>query len=208
MENIKRYLIVAFLFIAIPSWTQGLPDSVMNYPGTYYVMAPSGLKLRSTADPASKPMATMPFGAKVELTKEIIVANMTVDQLKGGMAQIKYNNAQGYAFDGYLSQFPPIKARENYEVYIDRVRLLGHSLAYETVYRDLDGYLVDEISIEFPTRDWSEAFILAQSIFKLPRSLSFPAEGNALEETIENPEKEKEVKVLDLAEFIATDQGL
>ena len=74
-------------------------------PGRYFVMAPSGLNLRDDAGLQSKKLATIPYGAAVEvLTCDY--RSLEMGWRQGYWAQVRYDGQTGYLYGAYLCQLP------------------------------------------------------------------------------------------------------
>lgn len=86
--------------------------------GTYtttdelYVLAPSGLKLRSTPD-GDNVLTNVPYGTKVKPLENRNTSTpvKVVDGITGYWAKVSFGGKTGYVFDGYLS-FMPAPAAE------------------------------------------------------------------------------------------------
>ncbi|MCB0845499.1 MAG: SH3 domain-containing protein, partial [Bacteroidetes bacterium] len=75
--------------------------------GLYYITAPNGLNLRKKEQADSDKLGKISFGDKVDIITPAKSKSVEVDQIKGGMAKVDFDGVIGYAFEGYLSQFPP-----------------------------------------------------------------------------------------------------
>ena len=74
---------------------------------TRYVIAPSGLNLRSTPSAAGAPLGLIPAGAAVTLLEEHKDLS-SWQGLSGHWTRVRYNNADGWVFGAFLSnQEPP-----------------------------------------------------------------------------------------------------
>lgn len=166
---------------------------------TFYVLAPSGLNLRKDADPNSAKLDLVPLGGKVTLLAAPATKNLTVDQLSGGMAKVKYGDKVGFVFDGYLSQFPAPKQSINtpgdykLETYVEKLRS-GPDVfvAHEEHTMDYGGHLTSESSIHIRTENWQEAFLIAKLLLNVPPKFLFPKPSKAVETIIPNPDKKAE----------------
>ncbi len=188
----KKFLAFFISLLFSFFWMSHLSATV-KAPGTYYVLAPSGLNLRVSAEPASDRITTIPYGTRVELTASAKDQNMQVDQLPGGMAKVTYGKLEGYVFDGYLSRFPAPVKKESTEQYVQRIRDARQGAMYEKCSRDWDGYYQEEEAITIYLEDWAEAFLLAQRLFEIPEKLLFPQLSASESESFSNPDKEEEV---------------
>jgi hypothetical protein len=156
-----------------------------------YVLATTGLNLRQDASAGSPVLARMPFGAEVRLLKPTVVDDLTVDNIPGGMAQVAYDGETGYAFDGYLSQFPPpdLEGMETGD-YVQRLRSVRHDVLLEEIRRDYGGgYQQQEKALVLPTTELAEAFLITKLLHRMPRGIHFPPASDELESTYPNPAK-------------------
>lgn len=106
-----------------------------------YVHAPSGLKLRSTAD-GETVLATIPYGTKLKvLEARKTVLPKTVDGIAGYWAKVTYDGKTGYVFDGYLSYLPtPKESCETLEQYcLDSFTKDGEKMTIAFDDSDTDG---------------------------------------------------------------------
>lgn len=161
--------------------------------GTYFILAPSGLNLRATSDPGSKKIMTIPYGAKITLLTPASASDMMVDNFPGGMAKVRYNNQEGYVFDGYISRFPAPEKQQDVKKYVENIRDNRQSVMYEHCTRDHDGYYQDEEAITFYIEDWAEIYLVARQLFEIPQGLLFPKPSQHEVETFPNPNKKEEV---------------
>ena len=168
--------------------------------GTYYVLAPNGLNLRSQADVNSEKLGVIPYASKVEIMEVAASSEMTVDNYPGGMAKVKFGQKVGYVFDGYLCRMPAPQVRKshgeyNFRDYVKSVRKEGLSIVYEKCdkdhngfgYGDENGYDINEESLIPYITDWAEAYLLAQRYFDL--QFPFPTPSTKEKEVFENPNK-------------------
>jgi hypothetical protein len=159
---------------------------------TFYVMAKSGLNLRQSADANSEKLMLLPLGAKLTMLTPAASKNMTVDNLKGGMAKVKYNDKTGFVFDGYLSIYPKPNdlqrdEDDRTETYVDQLREANFECSYETYRIDHGGYISGEDGIHFfNNNNWQEIFCLAKILYDLPQKLTFPKAGETKQV---NPDK-------------------
>lgn len=84
--------------------------------GTLYVHAASGVVLRKTPDKSGEKIATLPRDGKslsvlapAEAGNQFTAEQCGDFSVKGGWVKIKTSGGQtGYAFQGYLSKYPPV----------------------------------------------------------------------------------------------------
>lgn len=168
-------------------------ESIVKPPGTYYVLAPSGLNLRATSSPGSQKLLTIPYGGKIELLASAAISDMMVDNFPGGMAKVRYGEQEGYVFDGYISRFPAPEQRQDVKKYVEKIRDNRQGVMYENCTRDYDGYYQEEEAITLYISDWAEAFLVARQLFEIPQAILFPKPSQLETETFPNPNKEDEV---------------
>jgi hypothetical protein len=86
-------------------------------PGDFlYVHAASGLMLRERPNAQAKSLTVVKLGEKVQVVADTQppVAFKSAG-VPGHWAKVKYNNAIGYQFDGFLSRYPPFKSDNEQE---------------------------------------------------------------------------------------------
>lgn len=159
------------LFILLLLTSFGTPLSAQN---TRFVLAPSGLNLRKTSQPASDKLQTVPNGTKVELVTAPASMDMTIDNLKGGMAKVKVNGTIGYMFSGYLSHFPAATMDMETEDYVAQLRNNGFSVTFEEHYFDFGGAYSSSEVFYLPKLDFQEAFIVVKSLYPFAKNYDFP----------------------------------
>ncbi|AEE49150.1 SH3 domain-containing protein [Haliscomenobacter hydrossis] len=192
----SRFLLgLALLFVLLGSFRAlNVADTT-----TFYVLAPSGLNLRKDADPNSAKVDLVPLGGKVTLLTAPATKNLSVDQLSGGMAKVKYGDKVGFVFDGYLSQFPAPKQSINtpgdykLETYVEKLRSGPDVfILHEEHTKDYGGYLSSESAIHIPTQNWQEAFLISKLLLNIPPKFLFPKPSKAVETIIPNPDKKEQ----------------
>ena len=156
--------------------------------GLYYITAPNGLNLRKKEQADSDKLGKISFGDKVDIITPAKSKSVEVDQIKGGMAKVDFDGVIGYAFEGYLSQFPPPPANSSAEAYVEKIRTSGKDAIYEEWRKDWGGYIQYEEAITIQVADWAEAFLIAKMLFGIPSKLSFPNDTKIGEVIIPNPE--------------------
>lgn len=173
--------------------SQAFPiESQQIQEGQYaYIYAPNGLNMREGPTTSFEKMTKIPYGAKVEIIVPAKEKNLTVDGLQGGMAKVSYEGYTGYAFDGYMTQFPTPNEEGKVRDYVEALRQVGHLVYYETVERDYDGYFQFEESIIIHKSNWEEAFLVAKQLFDIPPKLNFPLASSKTESIFINPDKEE-----------------
>lgn len=66
-----------------------------------FVKAISGLRLRKEPNPSSELLLTIPFGAVLQSLDSISTGQFVVEGKSGKMIKVKYENREGYVFDGF-----------------------------------------------------------------------------------------------------------
>lgn len=96
---------------------------------TLYIWATSGMNLRQKPDAKSAKITTIPLGSKVIVQPNVgAIIPFEVEAfkdftVKGYWLLVKYENTEGYVFDGFLSKLPaPISGKEEdgIETYLDK----------------------------------------------------------------------------------------
>ena len=156
---------------------------------TLYVHAPSGLNMRTTSDPGSAKIATIPLGTKVKLLSAPASNGMLIDNLKGGMAKVSANGETGYMFSGYLLPYPVPTPGAKVEDYVQKLRNAQISYQFEEHRYDNDGHASYHEVFYLNKDDYQGAWVVAQRLFKIPKSMKFPdPNSKADSETIDNPQ--------------------
>jgi len=86
------------------------PITVLDYEQNQelFVVATSGLKLRSTPDFGARVLAIMDYGETVSIINDTVhwARYDRVEWLDGHWIYVQYGDVMGYAFDGFLSTMP------------------------------------------------------------------------------------------------------
>ena len=158
--------------------------------GAYYVMAPSGLNMRSEASVSSSKIYKVPLGTAVKIIEPATNSMMEVEHITGGMAKVSVEGKEGFVFDGFLSRFPIPAKDVKINDYGELARTAIDNILVETINRDYGGYYQYEEVITFPGKEWAEAFYIARYLFGFPEGFSFPSMRSKSTEIItENPDK-------------------
>jgi Bacterial SH3 domain len=86
---------------------------------TLHVWASSGLNMRSKPDAKAEKIATIPYGAKVVVLPNIgVKIPFELEEFKGFVVKgywllVKYENTEGFVFDGFLSRLPAPTVSKN-----------------------------------------------------------------------------------------------
>lgn len=186
----SELIIVILLWFPFVSNCQ-TDDSDIDFEKRYYVIASSGLNLRQDANAGSKKMITIPYGAQLELIASPDESNMLIDQIPGGMAEVRYGELTGYTFSGFLSRFPVPDIEMGATDFVENMRMAGHETLFEEITRDWGGYVQAETAFHLKGKNWPEAYLIAQQLFKIPSGFLFPRPSDESEVVIENPDKEE-----------------
>lgn len=95
-------LTICFLFAAFRVQAQW---PLIHSPGTYRVVALSGLNMRAEASLTAKPVAKIPYGSEVQLIREKR-EEVRVGWMNGFWAQVRYGDKTGYVYSPYLTHLP------------------------------------------------------------------------------------------------------
>lgn len=92
----KHFLLFSlFLFTALFALAQG---------ETFYVFAPSGLKLRQSPSTKGKVLTTLEYGSPLQLLKgEKAGGRLSIEGIDGHWVKVKAGQNTGYLFDGFIS---------------------------------------------------------------------------------------------------------
>jgi len=135
----------------------------------------------------------MPLGSKLILLEEATEKTIEVENSKGGMHKVSFNGVIGYCFSEYLSQLYLPKKDQAVEAYLTELKEYFPSIKLESKETPEDfheGYIDTYI---LPASGWHEIFYLIRGIYQLPKSFSYPSPSGPAQETIEEPNKPKEV---------------
>lgn len=98
----KRTLTIIILLLLFISY--GCKKSTEKVPEKLYVSSNKGVILRANPDVSSKIITTIPFMTEVGVIEQNKEQIFLADRY-GKWTKIKYNNFEGWAFSGFLSQF-------------------------------------------------------------------------------------------------------
>lgn len=157
---------------------------------TRYVLAPSGLNLRRSADPKSEILATLPFGASVFLADGTPGEEFSVDHLPGRMVPALKDTTEGYLFDGYLSHLaPPKPFREGNKWDYLRQFAEDHSDEGVVLHLEQDEFSARQGSLFLPNASMASAFLLGKILFFIPGEYLYPLEQHVTLSTQDAPSK-------------------
>ena len=183
MASFYKYTLLALLALSILSCgdspkkeTEQPPEVIAEkkpeLPAVLYVIAPSGLILRKSADLNSERIDKIPYGGKVDVLTNELTTTLEVANIPGAMLNIKYGDTTGYAFSGYLTQFMTPGNGENANQYAQRLKSDFPEVQFNT-----DNGVNNSgtrLVLTLPARDWAEAYLIAKQLFDLPTSFDFP----------------------------------
>lgn len=110
------------------------------------------------------------------------------------MAEVSYNGQIGYIFEGYISKFPAPKGITNYATYVRSIRENKVDVYYEDIRKDWGKNKFERtFSIDLPTGNWAEAFLIAQQLFAIPERVFVPKQWD---EPSEHKEYENDLEEL------------
>lgn len=185
----KSRIFLVFLLMAPFVSNCQTEEGDIDYTKRYYVLAPSGLNLREDANAGSEKLTTIPYGTQLELIALPGERNMLIDQIPGGMVQVRYEELIGYTFSGFLSRFPAPEMEMVVADFVENMRMAGHETLSEEIVRDWGGYIQSETAFHLKGKNWPEAYLIAQRLFKIPSALLFPQHSDEREVILENPDK-------------------
>jgi hypothetical protein len=117
----KKSILIAFVFFTIVNLTA--QSSRFKETETLNVWASKGMNMRDKPDAKATKVATIPYGVKVIVQPNIgIKAPFEVEEIKGLVVKgywllVKYENTEGFVFDGYLSRLPaPIPTEQDLSI--------------------------------------------------------------------------------------------
>lgn len=156
-----------------------------------WVLAPSGLNLRETAEPGSRKLTTIEFGEQVEFLSQDDGPSLIVDQIESPMVKVQYGHQMGFIFAGYLCRFPPPERKpqelNETQTYVYELQEKGFDIAYESHFYENNGPSSEEDVFYLPQASWEEAFLITKALYGLPEFALFPRPSKSKEETILNP---------------------
>jgi len=199
-------VVTSILFVACKNESQDTPiDQTVNdlalvdttveesTPEYLYVTAYSGLSLREFNNLKSDKIAKMPYGTKVKVITPEENATMTVGGIKGGMNEITFNHKRGFAFNGYLSKFFPPEIDSKAKTYANELKVLFPKVQFSESIGGTASKPTNTETLMLPTKQWHEAFFVAQSLFDFPKDFDFPDPKGKNEQIIKDKKPEKGV---------------
>lgn len=163
-----------------------------------YVTASSGLSLRKHDNLNSDKLAVMPYGTKLKVLAIEENEKMNVAGIRGGMNKVAYNNKEGYAFNGYLSElFPPEKGM-NAKQYIEDLKATHSTTSYFETTGGTASNPSNTETVLLPTTKWYEAYAVAQKLYDIPLSMAFPKVSGKDFQTIKNAKKPDHLSLSEL----------
>lgn len=162
-------------------------------PEYLYVTAFSGLSLRAFNNLNSERLAKMPYGTKVKIVTPEKNTTMDVAGIKGGMDEIEFNHKKGFAFNGYLSKFFPPELNSKAKGYAEELQLVFPEVTYTESVGGTASKPSNTETLVLPTKQWHEAFFVAQRLFDFPKEFDFPNPKGKDEQVIKDSKPEKDV---------------
>lgn len=137
-----------------------------------YITAQSGLSLRKGTNLKSSKILTIPYGSQVQHLSSPQHTTMTVSGIIGDMVQVNYQGATGFVFSGYLSTLAPPLEDESVTDYAKRLSTPEKTIKVNKIKNTKGDAYGLTTSIELPAQSWGEAYLLAQRLFDIPKSIS------------------------------------
>lgn len=172
------------------------PDIDLSETEAYYVLAASGLRMRTGASLDSEKMNVVEYGEKVQVVTNDDSAPIVVNGIKGRMLKAIYKNETGYMFEGYMSSIPVPDKNQMIADYARQLKRKGYEATYKESATD-DEMELEEV-LTLPTKNLQETFLIGQrlNIFEAdfdlpttdtPKSLTARVKGKTLTLKLENP---------------------
>lgn len=174
-----------------PTYIEASLSSKASKASHLYITAPSGLSLREGTNLKSKKMLTIPYGSQVSHLSSPEHTTMTVAGIKGDMVQVNYQGATGFVFSGYLSTLSPPLESETVSNYAKRLSTPENEIRVSKVKSAKGDAYGLTTSIELPAKSWGEAYLLAQSLFDIPKSISVDMTNSSISSIVNNKKRLK-----------------
>lgn len=159
-----------------------------------YITAPSGLSLRKATNLTSTKILTIPYGSQVQHLSSPEHTTMTVSGIEGDMVQVNYQGAMGFVFSGYLSTLAPPLKDESATDYAKRLSTPDKKIKVHKI-KNIKGDAYGlTTSIALPAKSWGEAYLLAQKLFDIPKSIAVDL-TDSHKETMVNQKKRLKTKI-------------
>ena len=139
-----------------------------------YVTAPGGLSLREYNNLNSTKLAIMPYGTKIDVVALELNNTMRIKGVRGGMHQVLYNNKVGFAFSGYLSELFPPENGSSAKIYIEDLKFSHPNASFLSCTGGTYSQPTLTETILIPTKQWNEAFLIAQKLYNIPSEFGMP----------------------------------
>lgn len=159
-----------------------------------YITAKSGLSLRKGTNLKSEKILTIPYGSQVQHLSSPEHTTMTVAGIVGDMVQVNYQGATGFVFSGYLSTLSPPLEDETAKEYAARLSTPEKKIKVSTVKNTKGESYGLTTSIELPAKSWGEAYLLAQTLFDIPKSITVDL-TNSSKDLLVNAKKRPKTKI-------------
>lgn len=156
----------------------------------YYVLAPSGLNLRSGPGLQSAIIRKIPYGEPVTPEGQKEGDFLVVDNIKGQMLSVSHKGQAGYLFSGYLSPVPVPDIRIEYRdsillAYARSLKKAGIDCQLEITEGDASLHC----SLVLPLESYETAFLIGKLLFFIPEEYHFPTQDQEIKSTPEHPSK-------------------
>lgn len=159
-----------------------------------YITAQSGLSLRKGTNLKSSKILTIPYGSQVQHISSPEHTTMTVAGIVGDMVQVNYQGAVGFVFSGYLSTLAPPLEDESVTDYAQRLSNPNKKVKVSKIKHVKGDAYGLTTTIALPAKSWGEAYLLAQKLFHIPKSITIDL-TDSTKETIVNHKKREKTKI-------------
>lgn len=149
-----------------------------------YITASSGLSLREGTNLKSQKILTIPYGSQVKHLSSPEHTTMTVAGITGDMIQVNYQGATGFVFSGYLSTLSPPLEDESATQYAKRLSTPTEKINVSKIKNAKGDEFGLTTTIELPAKSWGEAYMLAQSLFDIPKNIVVDLTDNTISKRV------------------------
>jgi hypothetical protein len=142
----------------------------------YYVLAASGLRMRTGPSLKSEKMDVVEYGEKIQVIMDDDIQPIVVNGVKGRMLKVIYKNKTGYMFEGYLSSIPVPEKEQTYAAYARQLKRKGYDANFEEHWSKENPIGYETLTL--PTKNLQEAFLIIQRLNIFPISFDLPTNAN------------------------------
>jgi hypothetical protein len=142
----------------------------------YYVLAASGLRMRTGPSLKSEKMDVVEYSEKIQVIMDDAIQPIVVNGIKGRMLKVIYKNKTGYMFEGYLSSIPVPEKEQTYAAYARQLKRKGYDANFEERWSKEEPIGYETLTL--PTKNLQEAFLIVQRLNIFPISFDLPANAN------------------------------